>query len=63
MSGGPKVGDVVVGGRCPNPNCVTGKEREPVRPAFRVVEEAPLLLECVYCDRIFEAGQIEGIQL
>ncbi len=37
--------------RCPNPQCVTNKEREPVKSVFLVVEKEPLVLCCKYCER------------
>jgi len=35
--------------RCTNPNCVTNKAGEPVKPTFRVKSSEPLLLVCEYC--------------
>jgi len=39
--------------KCLNPKCITNKEREPVESRFRV-EEEPLRLVCVYCNKEFE---------
>ncbi|NPA96112.1 MAG: aspartate carbamoyltransferase regulatory subunit [Crenarchaeota archaeon] len=35
--------------RCPNPTCITNKEREPIRTKFRLVSRNPLVLQCEYC--------------
>lgn len=37
--------------RCGNPNCITNKS-EPVEPEFAVDGEDPIVLRCIYCDRI-----------
>jgi aspartate carbamoyltransferase regulatory subunit len=34
---------------CTNPNCVSNKPREPVKPSFVVTSRAPILLVCNYC--------------
>ncbi|MEA3255504.1 MAG: aspartate carbamoyltransferase regulatory subunit [Candidatus Altiarchaeota archaeon] len=36
---------------CPNPKCISNKEREPVKPVFSVVQRNPLILCCKYCER------------
>ena len=36
---------------CGNPNCITNK-KEPVDPEFAVDNFSPLVLRCIYCDRI-----------
>lgn len=36
---------------CPNPQCITNKEREPVRTVFLVQHTDPLTLICKYCER------------
>ncbi len=41
--------------RCPNPKCITNKEREPVRSQFEVRERNPLVLCCRYCEREIRA--------
>ena len=35
--------------RCTNPNCVTNKPGEPVKPIFKVKSSEPLILVCDYC--------------
>ncbi len=37
--------------RCPNPACITNKEREPIKPAFIVKQTDPVILTCKYCER------------
>ncbi len=45
-----EVPNVVVGLlKCPNPTCITNKEREPVVTRFRLVSREPLVLQCEYC--------------
>jgi aspartate carbamoyltransferase regulatory subunit len=36
---------------CPNPKCISNKEREPVKSLFAVVQRDPLILSCRYCER------------
>ncbi len=35
--------------KCPNPTCITNKEREPVKPRHRRVSSEPLEYRCEYC--------------
>ncbi len=35
--------------KCPNPTCITNKEREPVRSRFRRVGGRPVEYQCAYC--------------
>ena len=37
--------------KCPNPNCVSNKHREPVLSEFMVSEKDPLVLTCKFCER------------
>lgn len=39
--------------KCGNPNCITNK-CEPVDPEFVVESKRPVVLRCLYCDRIQE---------
>ena len=49
-----KTPDIVHGMvRCGNPNCITNKN-EPVETEFMVESKDPVVLRCVYCDRIQE---------
>ena len=36
---------------CPNPSCITNKEREPVKSIFIVKNTNPVELVCRYCER------------
>jgi aspartate carbamoyltransferase regulatory subunit len=48
--------DIIVGIiRCPNPQCITNKEREPIKSVFKVKEKDPLVLRCKYCEREISA--------
>jgi aspartate carbamoyltransferase regulatory subunit len=47
-----EVPDIVKGiVRCQNPGCITNLS-EPIEPEFVVESKKPLLLRCIYCDRI-----------
>ncbi len=35
--------------RCPNPTCITNKEREPITARFKRLSKQPLVLQCEYC--------------
>ncbi len=37
--------------QCPNPKCITNKEREPAESVFLVKQKEPLILRCKYCER------------
>jgi aspartate carbamoyltransferase regulatory subunit len=37
--------------KCPNPQCISNKAREPVQPFLVVVQRDPLTLSCKYCER------------
>lgn len=45
----PRIIDGIV--KCSNPNCITNRPREHVKPRFKVVSEEPLILQCLYCER------------
>jgi aspartate carbamoyltransferase regulatory subunit len=45
--------------RCANPNCVTNHERWTTR--FDVVVPNPLTVRCHYCERSFDAGELQVI--
>lgn len=38
--------------RCPNPNCISNQEHEPIQSAFKVTRKDPPSLQCGYCDRV-----------
>ena len=43
--------------RCANPNCVTNHERWTTR--FDVIAPNPLTIRCHYCERTFEAAELQ----
>jgi len=47
--------------KCPNPNCITNDEREPVEPVFIRESEDPLEYRCKYCERVIRAEQLREI--
>jgi len=51
----PKEVKAILG--CPNPNCVTNVEDRETR--FKLVQEAPILLFCTYCERYFRENELE----
>ncbi len=44
--------------KCPNPTCITNKEREPVVTRFRLVSRSPLTLQCEYCGTMLSEKDI-----
>ena len=54
----PKVPDAIEGRiRCPEMQCISNAKREPVTAKFRTLKE-DRLLQCHYCDSLFEFGKI-----
>ena len=45
--------------RCPNPTCITRKEREPVKPRMLLVSKEPLRYRCAYCGSTIGQEEIE----
>ncbi len=43
---------------CVNITCISNSEKEPIDSEFLVLEEKPLKIQCVYCDRIYNLDQI-----
>ena len=43
---------------CPNENCITNVDREPVLTEFKVLSEKPLKIACNYCERILYKEEI-----
>jgi aspartate carbamoyltransferase catalytic subunit len=41
------------GVNCPNPNCVSGHEASYITPEFKIVNDKPLMLRCIYCEHEF----------
>lgn len=44
---------------CLNPNCVSNAN-EPIDSSFDIVSKDPLILQCIYCDRIMEEKYLSG---
>jgi len=44
--------------KCPNPRCVTNKEREPIHSKYQVVSKNPIQLKCLYCWNLIEESHI-----
>ncbi len=42
---------------CPNPNCITTVEE--IETRFKLIQESPILLFCVYCERYIKEHEIE----
>lgn len=45
--------------KCPNPRCISNKDREPVTPKFTVKQKEPLILSCSYCEREVKEEDLE----
>jgi aspartate carbamoyltransferase regulatory subunit len=43
---------------CPNENCISNVEREPIQSEFQVETETPIKLRCIYCDRLLHFPEI-----
>ena len=43
---------------CVNKTCISNSEKEPISTEFMVLEEKPLKIQCVYCDRIYKLDEI-----
>ncbi|MFX1257436.1 MAG: aspartate carbamoyltransferase regulatory subunit [Promethearchaeota archaeon] len=43
---------------CVNKTCITNSQKEPINTEFSVLEEKPLKIQCVYCDRIYKLDEI-----
>jgi aspartate carbamoyltransferase regulatory subunit len=39
--------------RCPNPNCITN-QHEPIESEFEVLRRRPVVLKCIYCERMVD---------
>ena len=46
---------------CPNENCISNVEREPIQSEFLVDSEAPIKIRCIYCDRILHFTEIASL--
>ena len=43
---------------CVNQTCISNSEKEPISTEFMVLEEKPLKIQCVYCERIYKLEEI-----
>lgn len=43
---------------CQNKTCISNSEKEPISSEFLVLEEKPLKIQCVYCNRIYKLDEI-----
>ncbi len=44
--------------KCLNPNCISNM-REPLLPSFDVISQEPLILCCIYCDRVIQGKNLQ----
>lgn len=59
-----EIPDTVIGVlKCPNPTCISNKEREPIVPRFRALSKNPPALQCVYCGTIVGPDEIVRLVL
>ena len=43
---------------CQNKTCISNSANEPIDTEFLVLDEKPLKIQCVYCDRIYKLDEI-----
>ena len=43
---------------CTNQTCISNSEKEPISSEFIVIEEKPLKIQCIYCERIYKLDEI-----
>jgi len=43
---------------CVNQTCISNSEKEPIDTEFLVLEEKPLKIQCIYCERICKLEEI-----
>jgi aspartate carbamoyltransferase regulatory subunit len=43
---------------CVNQTCISNSEKEPIESEFTVLEEKPLKIQCIYCERIYKLEEI-----
>jgi aspartate carbamoyltransferase regulatory subunit len=43
---------------CVNQTCISNSEKEPIDSEFLVLEEKPLKIQCIYCERIYKLDEI-----
>jgi len=44
---------------CETKTCISNSTKEPIDTEFKVLEEKPLKIQCVYCDRIYKLNEIK----
>lgn len=47
--------------KCVNKTCISNSLKEPIDYEFIVLEEIPLKIQCVYCDRIYKLEEIKFV--
>ena len=47
--------------RCPNPTCITRKEREKATPRMRLVSRSPAKYRCVYCGSTISEEEFQDL--
>lgn len=48
--------------KCSTNTCISNSEKEPIESEFNVLNEKPLKIQCVYCDRILKLDQLMFIK-
>jgi len=48
--------------KCPNSTCISNSEKEPIGSEFNVLNEKPLKIQCIYCDRILNLDELVFIE-
>ena len=43
---------------CVNKTCISNSSKEPIDYEFYVLDEKPLKIQCIYCDRIYKLDEI-----
>ena len=43
---------------CTNPTCISRKDREPLKPRFRLISKQPIKLQCIYCSTIIGEKEV-----
>ncbi|MHA2181178.1 MAG: aspartate carbamoyltransferase regulatory subunit [Promethearchaeota archaeon] len=43
---------------CVNQTCISNSDKEPISTEFAVLEEKPLKIQCIYCERIYKLEEI-----
>lgn len=44
--------------KCPNPTCISNKDKEPIKSRFRTISKDPIQLQCEYCGIIVSRNDI-----